>query len=57
MKTMEDLPDLLKLIDDYDDYYYDEYFRDDIIYLCQLKNGTIIACSQNGTVKTFKLYI
>ena len=57
MKTMEDLPDLLKLIDDYDDYYYDEYFRDDIIYLCQLKNGTIIACFQNGMIQSFKLDI
>ena len=57
MKTMEDLPDLLKLNDDIDDYYYDEYFRDDIIHLCQLKNGTIIACFQNGMIKSFKLDI
>ena len=57
MKTMEDLPDLLKLNDDIDDYYYDEYFRDDIIHLSQLKNGTIIACFQNGMIKTFKLDI
>ena len=57
MKTMEDLPDLLKLNDDIDDYYYDEYFRDDIIHLSQLKNGTIIACFQNGMIKSFKLDI
>ena len=57
VKTMEDLPDILKLSDDIDDYYYDEYFRDEIVYLCQLKNGTIIACFQNGMIKSFKLDI
>ena len=57
VKTMEDLPDILKLSDDIDDYYYDEYFRDEIVYLCQFKNGTIIACFQNGMIKSFKLYI
>ena len=57
VKTMEDLPDILKLSDDIDDYYYDEYFRDEIVYLCQFKNGTIIACFQNGMIKSFKLDI
>ena len=57
VKTMENLPDLLELIDDNDDYYYDEYYRDDIVCLSQLKNGTIVACFQNGMIQSFKLYI
>ena len=54
---MENLPNLIKLSEDDDNYYYDDYFRDDIVYLYQLKNGTIIACFQNGMIKTFKLDI
>ena len=57
MKTMENLPNLIKLSEDDDNYYYDDYYRDDIVYLYQLKNGTIIACFQNGMIKTFKLDI
>ena len=57
MKTMENLPDIIQLVDDNDDYYYDQYYRDDIVCLSQLKNGTIIACFQNGTIQSFKLYI
>ena len=54
---MENLPDIIQFVDDNDDYYYDEYYRDDIVCLSQLKNGTIIACFQNGTIQSFKLYI
>ena len=57
MKTMENLPDIIQLVDDNDDYYYVEYYRDDIVCLSQLNNGTIIACFQNGTIQSFKLYI
>ena len=57
MKTMENLPNLIKLSEDDYNYYYDDYYRDDIVYLYQLKNGTIIACFQNGMIKTFKLDI
>ena len=57
MKSMENLPDIIQLVEDNDDYYYDEYYRDDIVCLSQLKNGTIIACFQNGTIQSFKLYI
>ena len=57
IKTMINLPDLVEL-DNVIDYYYDyQYYGDEIMCLSQLKNGTIIACSQNGTIKTFKLYI
>ena len=57
IKTMVNLPDLVEL-DNVIDYYYDyQYYGDEIMCLSQLKNGTIIACSQNGTIKTFKLYI
>ena len=57
MKTMENLPDIIQFVDDNDDYYYDEYYRDNIVCLSQLKNGTIIACFQNGMIQSFKLYI
>lgn len=57
VKTMENLPDLLELYDNGDDYYYDELYRDNIVCLSQLKNGTIIACFENGMIQSFKLYI
>ena len=57
LKTMENLPDLIQLAEDDDLYYYDQYIRDDIVCLCQLKNGTIIACFQNGMIQSIKLDI
>ena len=57
MKSMENLPDIIQLVEDNDDYYYDEYYRDDIVCLSQLENGAIIACFQNGMIQSFKLYI
>ena len=57
MKSMENLPDIIQLLEDNDDYYYDEYYRDDIVCLSQLENGAIIACFQNGMIQSFKLYI
>ena len=57
VKTMENLPDLIELVDESDDYYYDEYYRDEIVYLYQLKNGNIIVCFQNGIIQSLKLYI
>ena len=57
IKTMTILPDLIELNSDLDNYYEYEYYSDEIVCLSQLKNGTIIACSQNGMIRTFKLYV
>lgn len=57
IKTMENLPDLIQLTEDNEYYYYDDYYRDNIVCLAQLKNGTIIACYQNGMIQSFKLDI
>ena len=57
LKTMESLPDLIQLAEDDDYYYYDQYIREDIVCLYQLKNGTIIACFQNGMIQSIKLDI
>ena len=57
LKTMENLPDLIQLAEDDDLYYYDQYIRDDIVCLCQLNNGTIIVCFQNGMIQSIKLDI
>lgn len=57
LKTMENLPDLIQLAEDDDYYYYDQYIREDIVCLYQLKNGTIIACFQNGMIQSIKLDI
>ena len=57
IKTMTNLPDLIELNSDLDNYYEYEYYSDEIVCLSQLKNGTIIACSQNGIIRTFKLYV
>jgi hypothetical protein len=51
IKTMEELPPLDKII--YEENYYDEldfnnYNDDNICYLYELKNGTIITCYNNG---------
>ena len=48
IKTMVNLPDLVELDNDIDYYYDYQYYGDEIICLSQLKNGTIIACLQNG---------
>ena len=57
IKTMENLPDLIQLTEDNEYYYYDDYYKDNIVCLAQLKNGTIIACYQNGMIQSFKLDI
>lgn len=54
---MENLPDLIQLTEDNEYYYYDDYYKDNIVCLAQLKNGTIIACYQNGMIQSFKLDI
>ena len=44
-----DINNCLVELDNDIDYYYDyQYYGDEIICLSQLKNGTIIACLQNG---------
>ena len=57
IKTMAILPVLIELNSDLDNYYEYEYYSDEIVCLYQIKNGTIIACSQNGMIRTFKLYV
>ena len=57
IKTMTTLPDLIEFNSDLDNYYEYEYYSDEIVCFSQLKNGTIIACSQNGIIRTFKLYV
>ena len=57
IKTMENLPDLIQLTEDKEYYYYNDYYKDNIVCLAQLKNGTIIACYQNGMIQSFKLDI
>ena len=51
IKTMEELPPLDKIIyeENYDDELdFNNYNDDNICYLYELKNGTIITCYNNG---------
>ena len=60
LKTMEELPILIQLNNDDDEYYNDYYYNYDsyvekIVYLYKLKDGRIITCYQNGKIEICNL--
>jgi len=60
IKTMEELPNLIQINNDEDDYYYDYYnsydsYVEKITYMYKLKDGRIITCYQNGRIEICNL--
>ena len=60
IKTMEELPNLIQLNNDDDDYYYDYYnsydsYVEKITYMLKLKDGRVITCYQNGRIEICSL--
>lgn len=56
IKTMEELPDLIRFRNDYnDDYYNYDYYSDKVIYMYKLRDGSIILCYQNGLIEICNL--
>ena len=62
IKTMEELPQIIKFNSNYyDDDYYDycdydyENYCEKIVYLYQLNDGRIVACYKNGNIYIINL--
>ena len=63
IKTMEELPILLNLNNEYNDEYYTDYYgdyydyhyNDKIVYIYKLKDGRFILCYCNGTINICKI--
>ena len=60
LKTMEELPILMQLNADEDDYYNEYYtdydsYTEKIVYLYKLKDGRIIICYENGKIEICNL--
>ena len=63
IKTMEELPILLNLNNEYNDEYYTDYYgdyydchyNDKIVYIYKLKDGRFILCHCNGTINICKI--
>ena len=60
IKTMEELPNLIQINNDDDDFYSDYYnnynsYVDKITYMYKLKDGRVITCYQNGRIEICNL--
>ncbi len=57
IKTMEELPNLIQINNDNDDYYNISYnsYDERITYLYKLKDGRVITCYQNGRIEICNL--
>ena len=54
---MEELPNLIQINNDNDDYYNISYnsYDERITYLYKLKDGRVITCYQNGRIEICNL--
>ena len=57
IKTMEELPSLIQINNDNDDYYNNSYdtYDEKITYMYKLKDGRVIICYKNGRIEICNL--
>ena len=57
IKTMEELPSLIQINNDNDDYYNNSYdtYDEKITYMYKLKDGRVITCYKNGRIEICNL--